>query len=115
MTVWGRQAALPRHMRRCTLCFGELEDAHHVLFRCPAYERTREAMEVKVSASAPAEVVAAVKRVRQGRSSTDDHPCTSKHIAYRKFLFLIFFESKSLKRKVITVQCIVDTYLIRLG
>ena len=47
----------------------ELEDAHHVLFRCLAYERARKAMAVKVSATAPAGVVAAVTRVRQGRSS----------------------------------------------
>ena len=72
VTVWGRQVALPRHMRRCKLCFGELEDAHHVLFRCPAYERARKAMAVKVSAIAPAGVVAAMTRVRQGRSSVDE-------------------------------------------
>ena len=72
VTVWGRQVALPRHMRRCTLCFGELEDAHHVMFRCPAYERARKAMAAKVSAIAPAQVVAAMTRVQQGRSSVDE-------------------------------------------
>ena len=24
-------------MRKCKLCFGGVENAHHVLFRCPAY------------------------------------------------------------------------------
>ena len=27
---WGRQVALPRHMRRCTLCFGELGTPRYV-------------------------------------------------------------------------------------
>ena len=43
MTVAGAQKLVPRWARRCTLCYTEVEDAEHVLFRCPTYERLRAA------------------------------------------------------------------------
>ena len=54
---------VPRRLRRCKLCFGEVEDARHVLFRCPAYGRQREAMAVETRAQATPRVVGAMKSV----------------------------------------------------
>ena len=39
----GVQRLVPRWARRCTLCYSEVEDAAHVMFRCPAYEKQRAA------------------------------------------------------------------------
>ena len=41
LPVDGKQAALPRELRRCELCSLETEDERHFLFRCPAYELER--------------------------------------------------------------------------
>ena len=43
MSVAGAQKLVPRWARSCTLCYTEVEDAEHVLFRCPTYERLRAA------------------------------------------------------------------------
>ena len=45
VTVAGaqKQVPVPRWARRCTLCYTEVEDAEHVLFRCPTFERLRAA------------------------------------------------------------------------
>ena len=43
LTVAGVQRPVPRWARRCTLCYSEVEDAAHVMFRCPAYEKQRAA------------------------------------------------------------------------
>ena len=32
---------MPRWARRCALCYTEVQNAEHVLFRCPTYERLR--------------------------------------------------------------------------
>ena len=37
----GVQKRLPRWARMCPLCFQEVEDAKHVLFRCPTYGKMR--------------------------------------------------------------------------
>jgi len=37
----GVQKMVPRWARLCPLCFGEVEDAEHSLFRCPAYTKLR--------------------------------------------------------------------------
>jgi len=39
--VMGKQQRVPRHARICTLCFREVEDAHHTLFRCPWFKEER--------------------------------------------------------------------------
>ena len=48
--------------------FGEVEEVHHVLFRCPAYADKREAMAARVCAEAPVGVIVAMKRVQRQRS-----------------------------------------------
>jgi len=37
--VAGAQVHVPRWARLCTLSFQEVEDAAHVMFRCPSYEK----------------------------------------------------------------------------
>ena len=37
----GKQVMLPRGFRMCTLCFEEVEDEEHTLFRCPSFKRIR--------------------------------------------------------------------------
>ena len=69
MSVWGRQVRMPRRLRRCKLCFGEVEDARHLLFRCPAYHRQREAMAVAVRAQAPSRAVGAMECVLRAKNS----------------------------------------------
>ena len=39
----GKQVKLPRSFRMCTLCFEEVEDAEHTLFRCPCFKKLRTA------------------------------------------------------------------------
>ena len=34
MSVMGKQQRVPRSARICTLCFREVEDAHHAQFQC---------------------------------------------------------------------------------
>ena len=34
---------MPRWARTCTQCYSEVEDAEHVLLRCPAYDKQRSA------------------------------------------------------------------------
>ena len=41
LSVAGVQKMVPRWARLCPLCFGEVEDAEHTLFRCPAYAKLR--------------------------------------------------------------------------
>ncbi len=41
LTVAGVQKLVPRWARLCPLCFREVEDAEHALFRCPAYAQIR--------------------------------------------------------------------------
>ena len=51
------------------MCFGEVEDPRHVLFRCPAYGRQREAMAVETRAQATPRVVGAMESVVRGKNS----------------------------------------------
>ena len=69
MSLGGRQERVPRRLRRCKLCFGEVEDARHVLFRCPAYGRQREVMAVEARAQATPRVVGAMESVVRGKNS----------------------------------------------
>ena len=39
--VMGKQVKMPRWIRLCTLCFEEVEDAEHTLFRCPCFKKLR--------------------------------------------------------------------------
>ena len=41
--VMGKQVKMPRWVRLCTLCFEEVEDAEHTLFRCPCFNKLRTA------------------------------------------------------------------------
>jgi hypothetical protein len=41
VTVAGAQELVPRWARMCPLCFEEVEDVAHVLFRCPTYSKLR--------------------------------------------------------------------------
>ena len=41
MSVAGVQKKIPRWARMCPLCFGEVEDAEHTLFKCAAYAQMR--------------------------------------------------------------------------
>ena len=66
VTVGGKQVRIPRHLRKCKLCFGEVEDARHLLFRCPAFGQQRLTLTVQVGVSAPAKVAAAMRRVQEG-------------------------------------------------
>ena len=72
MTVGGRQVPVPRPLRKCELCFGGVENAHHVLFRCPAYVQQRRSMAAGVRASAPPGAVAAMTRVQAGGHYVDE-------------------------------------------
>ena len=69
MSLGGRQERVPRRLRRCKLCFGEVEAARHVLFRCPAYGRQREVMAVETRAQATPRVVGAMESVVRGKNS----------------------------------------------
>ena len=63
---------VPRRLQRCKLCFGEVEDAGHVQFRCPTYGRQRKAMKamaLEVRAQASPRVVGAMESVMRGRNS----------------------------------------------
>ena len=46
-----------------------MEDARHVLFRCPAYGRQREVMVVETRAQATPRVVGAMESVMRGKNS----------------------------------------------
>ena len=72
VSVGGRQVAVPRHLRKCKLCFGELEDARHVLFRCPTYRVQRAVMAAQVGACAPPSVMAAMAQVQRCTSKADE-------------------------------------------
>ena len=72
VSVGGRQVPVPRPLRKCELCFGGVENAHHVLFRCPAYVQQRRSMAAGVRASAPPGAVAAMTRVQAGGHYVDE-------------------------------------------
>ena len=72
VSVGGRQVPVPRQLRKCKLCFGGVENAHHVLFRCPAYVKQRRSMAAGVKASAPPGAVAAMMRVQAGGNYVDE-------------------------------------------
>ena len=60
LTMNGVQVPVPRRLRRCKLCFGGVENARHVLLRCPTYRRQRAVWAETVRQSArPAVAVAA--------------------------------------------------------
>ena len=78
VSMGGKQVRVPRHLRKCKLCYGELEDAHHVLFRCPAYLRQRVAMAAQVRADAPSAVAEGMRQVTQGGNSIDNEMVVMK-------------------------------------
>ena len=41
VSVGGRQVEVPHALRECELCYAEVEDERHFLFRCPSYEGQR--------------------------------------------------------------------------
>ena len=56
----------------CKLCFGGVENAHHVLFRCPANVQQRSSMAAAVRACAPPGAVAAMTRLQAGGHYVDE-------------------------------------------
>ena len=70
LTVAGVQKLVPRWARRCTLCYSEVEDAAHVLFRCPAYERLRTAF--WLGPGLAANVVRAAQDVQQDQRGQEE-------------------------------------------
>ena len=61
VTVNGVQVPVPRRLRRCKLCFGGVENAIHVLLRCPTYRRQRTVWVETVRQSAPPAVAVAAR------------------------------------------------------
>ena len=57
----GVQVPVPRRLRRCKLCFGGVENAIHVLLRCPTYRRQRTVWVETVRQSAPPAVAVAAR------------------------------------------------------
>ena len=45
--------ALPRHRRKCLLCFSAVEDHGHVLCDCPAYKSDRERLMAQIQNHCP--------------------------------------------------------------
>ena len=70
VSVAGAQVQVPRWARKCTLCYQEVEDAAHLMFRCPTYEKLR--AEFWLRSGAEASVVRTARKVMEGEREQEE-------------------------------------------
>ena len=85
----GRWERLSREQRQCPHCPAPMEDAHHMVFACPLYERLREQFAdifqgVRADAGPAAPLATFLGQTDQSRVAKFVHLCHEAHTAARE-------------------------------